>query len=151
MAELKSLREKYNTNFLKLQNVKDKLNKLNTENDLRRQKSNIEKTLIGSLMTSNKVLTQRLQTSEKMLQLSQSEHNHTRKQLDESSKNIDKLEESDTHEVEKLVGHKIMRKQRFFKVRWKGFSSVDDTWVEETDLYCPDILQAYKNSRRMKK
>lgn len=161
LAEMKGLRDKYNTNYLELQNVREKVDKLNTENSLRQQKGNIEKTIIGSLISANADLSHLLRLSEKVSHLIQSEYEYTHKRLDEAKNKIGILEkkltsnstnmnESKTYEVEKLVDHKMVRKQMLFKVRWKGYTSKYDTWEKETSLSCPGILKAYRKSRRLK-
>lgn len=54
---------------------------------------------------------------------------------DESNENV--------FEVEKIIDHKeIMH----FLVRWKHFSSEDDTWERESDLTCPKLLKQYKRN-----
>lgn len=47
-------------------------------------------------------------------------------------------------EVKTLVGHKQKKDGMYFLVRWKNFSSKDDTWEHESNLMCPKVLKAYK-------
>lgn len=54
--------------------------------------------------------------------------------------------DDDLYEVEKLVDHKMKKGVRFYLVRWKGYNEQDDTWEKESNLHCPDILNAYKAS-----
>lgn len=54
-------------------------------------------------------------------------------------KNTDK----NIFEVEKLLKHKVQRKERFFLVRWKKYDASHDTWERESNLFCPQILKAY--------
>lgn len=51
-------------------------------------------------------------------------------------------------EVDRLIAHKIIEK-RTYLVRWKGFGSKDDSWVEESNLQCPAVLKKYKQSKRL--
>lgn len=157
---MKGLRDKYNTNYLQLQNVKEQFDKLNAENNLRKEKGNIEKTFIGWLISSNDDLSHLLRLSEKVSRLIQSEYDYTQKRLGEANNKIEileskltsnpKMNESNTYEVEKLIDHKIYRKQLLFKVRWRGYNPQYDTWEKEANLNCPAILKAYKKSRRLK-
>lgn len=59
-------------------------------------------------------------------------------------------EQSGICEVQQLVGHKTVRKIRYFKVRWQGFDAKSDTWVKENDLFCPGLLQTYKSGKKLK-
>lgn len=59
-------------------------------------------------------------------------------------------EEEDTdseYEVDFIVNHKIVRKQRQFLVRWKGYPPSHDSWVKEQSLNCPLILKSYLKDR----
>lgn len=48
--------------------------------------------------------------------------------------------------VAKLVDHELRSGVMFFRVRWKGYKSTDDTWEPETNLNCPELLSSYKSS-----
>lgn len=50
-------------------------------------------------------------------------------------------------EVEKIIHHKKKKDGMHFLVRWKFFSSNDDTWEHETNLMCPKILEEYKRKK----
>lgn len=50
-------------------------------------------------------------------------------------------------EVQKLLTHKIIKRKRQFLVRWKGYDSTEDSWVPESGLNCPKILNAYLKSK----
>lgn len=54
-------------------------------------------------------------------------------------------EDEREYEVEDILDHKILKRERKFLVAWKGFSRKDDTWEREKNLKCPDILNAYLN------
>lgn len=51
------------------------------------------------------------------------------------------------YEVERLLDDKIVRGKRKFLVHWKNFGSEYDTWENEHNLNCPDILQGYWTSK----
>lgn len=56
-------------------------------------------------------------------------------------------EESDSeYEVERLLGDKLVQK-RHYLVRWKGYGSSEDQWIEESKLNCPSILKKYKQTK----
>lgn len=52
------------------------------------------------------------------------------------------------YEVECLLKDKMIRKNRVYLVRWKGFDSPHDSWVEESNLNCPVILEQYKCTKK---
>lgn len=54
------------------------------------------------------------------------------------------------YDVESIQKHKGLKGKRLFLVRWKGFSSKDDTWIPEHDLFCPKILADYKKTKKLR-
>ncbi|XP_031828269.1 uncharacterized protein LOC116425137 isoform X2 [Nomia melanderi] len=47
-------------------------------------------------------------------------------------------------EVEKIIEvHFKKNKTRQFLIRWKGFSSADDTWEPEENLNCPELIEKF--------
>lgn len=48
------------------------------------------------------------------------------------------------HAVDKLIDHKKTRTGIRYLVRWEVYSPKDDTWVEESNLHCPQLLDEYK-------
>ena len=57
---------------------------------------------------------------------------------------ITPLQNNEEYDVEKIVGYRIVKigdqSVTEYRVRWSGFSSQDDSWVNVTDLKCPEIL-----------
>lgn len=52
-------------------------------------------------------------------------------------------------EVSALLTHTHTKSKTLYLVRWKGYDSKFDSWVEESELCCSDILQAYKMKHNM--
>ena len=51
-------------------------------------------------------------------------------------------------EVERILDDDINEKgTRSYKVRWKGFTPIDDTWVSERDMCCPDLIRDYNRQK----
>lgn len=63
----------------------------------------------------------------------------------------DESDEDNVFEVDKLVDHKMKNGIRYYLVRWSGYSKRNDTWEKESNLHCPDILNAYNASVANKK
>lgn len=55
--------------------------------------------------------------------------------------------DDDRYEVERLLDDERIQTQRFL-VRWKGYDSSHDSWVNENDLNCPRILKRYIQSKK---
>jgi Chromo (CHRromatin Organisation MOdifier) domain len=45
--------------------------------------------------------------------------------------------------VEAIVGHRQYNGKLMYKIRWKNYGPVDDTWESYESLSCPDLLEAY--------
>lgn len=71
------------------------------------------------------------------------------KQLKESGiENVDP-KNSDVFEVEKLLKHRMIKGKRSFLVRWENYSSKHDSWVNETDLHCENLLKNYLTTNKL--
>lgn len=51
--------------------------------------------------------------------------------------------DNENYEVENIVAHKIKDKKRYFKIKWKGYPTEQNTWEPEGDLNCNEILTQY--------
>ncbi|XP_015119463.1 heterochromatin protein 1 [Diachasma alloeum] len=61
-----------------------------------------------------------------------------------SQDNSDGNEEEDKeYEVEKIVAHRTIKGRRQFLVRWKGYNDDADTWEQEKDLSCPQLIEDF--------
>lgn len=54
--------------------------------------------------------------------------------------------ENDEYEVEKILERKKQKGVWFYNIRWKGYDWKYDTWEKESNLQCPEILNAFKLS-----
>lgn len=55
------------------------------------------------------------------------------------------------YEVEEIISHKVKKGQRRFLIRWKNYSPSHDTWEDEHNLHCPDLLNGYLDAKRLPK
>ncbi|XP_020286876.1 chromobox protein homolog 5-like isoform X2 [Pseudomyrmex gracilis] len=59
-------------------------------------------------------------------------------------------DDEDEYEVEKLVNLRTIKGRRQFLVRWKGYGESADTWENEKDLNCPNLIQEYLEEEKDK-
>ena len=55
------------------------------------------------------------------------------------------------YEVEAIVGHKTTRGGIRYQIKWKGYSSAENTWEPESALIpnAKEILQQYKKAKKL--
>lgn len=53
-------------------------------------------------------------------------------------------------QVEAIVGHRDYNGHLMYKIRWKNFKPIDDTWETHESLSCPDLLERYNIKVRTK-
>lgn len=46
-------------------------------------------------------------------------------------------------QVEKVVATRTIKGRRQFLVRWKGYAEDADTWEQEKDLNCPQLIEEF--------
>lgn len=137
--ELQKITKEMNTQSADMNILQSKLSKesakyvkMNEENG----------TKISNLMHVNKVLEARNKQLQKgvNLQSAAAKNQHEGECVDDN-----------LYEVDKLMDHKMEKGVCRYLVRWTGYSKKYDTWEKESDLRCPDILNAYKASLANKK
>ncbi|XP_014255481.1 chromobox protein homolog 5-like [Cimex lectularius] len=71
--------------------------------------------------------------------------NNLNKKGNESKQNQEEKMEysSDEYEVEKIVGHREKSGKTEYKIRWKGYSPSEDSWEEESNLNCKELINEY--------
>lgn len=53
-------------------------------------------------------------------------------------------------QVEAIVGRRTYRRREQFCVKWKGYSSAQNTWEERRNLKCPAKLKAFVKLEKAK-
>ncbi|KAJ3170833.1 Chromobox protein 1 [Geranomyces variabilis] len=46
-------------------------------------------------------------------------------------------------EVEAIIGARKIKGVQQYHIKWKGFDEDDNTWEPETNIHCPDLVDAY--------
>lgn len=89
------------------------------------------------------------------INLSQAQFKQLQKAMSDQNTAVDSNNEHDSDdtdqdffEVDQLIGDKLVQK-RVYRVRWKGFDSTHDSWVDEDSLNCPSILKKYLKSKKL--
>ncbi|KAG0281477.1 hypothetical protein BGZ95_003132 [Linnemannia exigua] len=52
-------------------------------------------------------------------------------------------EEEEEYDVERVVGHKRERGKLMYRLKWKGYSSNENTWERESNVHCQDLVEEY--------
>lgn len=94
--------------------------------------------IIADLIREKKVLTARIKQLQSSVVLNSPN-------IKEKSDN-EQLD-SDVYEVDKVIDDKLVGKTRYYLIHWKGYSSIDDSWEKENNLFCPSILDEYRKSK----
>lgn len=55
--------------------------------------------------------------------------------------------DEEIYEVEKVVGKRIHQGKVEYLLKWKGYSSNDNTWEPEDSLDCSELLQEYEKNK----
>lgn len=62
-----------------------------------------------------------------------------------------KQREKINYAVEDIIDDKIVKKKKYYLVRWRGYGEADDTWEPKTNLNCPYLLDKYEQSKKNNK
>lgn len=49
-------------------------------------------------------------------------------------------------QVEKIIDHEVDGRHKLYLIRWKGYGSEDDTWENERNIHCPDLIAKYRET-----
>jgi len=71
--------------------------------------------------------------------------------LDETVESINEdNEEEEEYTVEKILDVKVERGQKYYLIKWEGYSSDDNTWENENDCDCKDLIEEFYRTRNEK-
>ena len=58
--------------------------------------------------------------------------------------------EEEDYVVEKIVNERIVDGRLEYFLKWKGYSSLDNTWEPAEHLDCPELLEEFKRTKELK-
>lgn len=58
-----------------------------------------------------------------------------------------KVEDENVYEVEKIINERVRNGTKEYLVKWKDYPDNDNTWVKESDMSAPEIIEEYKRSK----
>jgi hypothetical protein len=62
----------------------------------------------------------------------------------------DLIDGEEEWEVEEILRDQQYRRKRQYLIRWKGYAPAHDSWVDESELHAPDLIEAYKRKNTKK-
>ncbi|KAJ2985000.1 hypothetical protein HDV02_000821, partial [Globomyces sp. JEL0801] len=98
----------------------------------------------GGRIRSEEILPQKLNEEDDNTLISREEQTIPQEVGDEQV--VKDTVEEEEYEVEKIIRKRIKGKAVEYLVRWKGYSSVDDCWVVEKDLACPELISVFNKT-----
>ncbi|XP_012284332.1 uncharacterized protein DDB_G0283697-like isoform X2 [Orussus abietinus] len=66
-----------------------------------------------------------------------------KKDEQKASTSQNKVTNEEEYEVEKVVAYRTIKGRRQFLVRWKNYGEEADTWEQEKDLNCPELIEEF--------
>ena len=62
----------------------------------------------------------------------------------------DLIDGEEEWEVEEILRDRQYRRKRQYLIRWRGYAPAHDSWVDESELHAPDLIEAYKRKNTRK-
>lgn len=65
---------------------------------------------------------------------------------------VEEFEDEDEEEynVEKILDVKVEKGQKYYLIKWEGYTSDDNTWENENDCDCKDLIEEFYRTRNEK-
>lgn len=153
LAELSSLRSKYNHTVFEFEKLKETVKSLQLEKvGLLEKIASLEqeKSQKCSATQTNENIVENIDSLETTLsELKVKTVSDQNKQFSIVAHLRSTRKEESVYEVEQILNHKNKKSKRLFLVRWKGYGPNEDTWEPESNLCCPEILNAYLENHKI--
>lgn len=61
------------------------------------------------------------------------------------------MDDEKVYEVEEILDERKTKKGKLqYLIKWKGYSSDDNSWLYESNLFCHELLAQFKSKRKKK-
>ncbi|XP_052741837.1 chromobox protein homolog 3 [Bicyclus anynana] len=74
-----------------------------------------------------------------------------KKKSDRKSSKKDEEDQEEEYEVEKIIDSKRIKGKLHYLIRWKGYSSSNDTWEPQNTLSCPELISKFNEEKENSK
>lgn len=156
--ELQKKNEMIATLQAQKKSLSDQLSSLNDENKVLMEKNHQAKSELKALKNENSQLTAVVRQLRKGIDESKRNEDLANdlaeaasdEAVDQSVDQADDQTDDDVFEVEQLLKHRKRKGKTQYFVRWVGFDSSHNCWVDENDLCCAALLKEYRDKKNLK-
>ena len=67
--------------------------------------------------------------------------------LEPDSPDVENNNNKNDFEISKIIGHRWLKGKLQYNVVWKGLSSSNTSWINDSDLRCTNVIDAYVRSK----
>ena len=57
-------------------------------------------------------------------------------------------DDDDNYEVEAILAHKFVGRNKTYLIKWKGYPDSENCWIAEKNMACPEIIEEYERRLR---
>jgi len=68
----------------------------------------------------------------------------------DSNESDENVEQEEEYIVEKVLDVKVEKGKRYYLIKWEGYSSEDNTWENEDNCDCKDLIEEFYKNRNEK-
>ena len=57
------------------------------------------------------------------------------------------IDGEEEYEVEEITNERTYRRKKQYLIKWIGYPTSENSWVDEKDLHSPELLEDYRRSK----